>query len=119
MQHKVFRIEKMFATVRTPAMPPAAPADHKASPEIAKLMLEFDAVYDIIDRSKQELIALRGNPADGPRIPRVQKELGAAAAGMEAATQKILKSVEAADECARNLVATLKDDYKRGLASDI
>src|SRR5471030_864326 len=38
---------------------------------------------------------------------------------MDDATQKILKSVEVIDESARALTATLKDDYKRGLAQDI
>src|SRR5471030_267237 len=38
---------------------------------------------------------------------------------MDYDTQKILKSVEVIDESARALTATLKDDYKRGIAQDI
>jgi chemotaxis protein CheZ len=45
--------------------------------------------------------------------------LRAAVDGMDYATQKILKSVEVIDESARALTATLKDDYKRGVAQDI
>ena len=46
-------------------------------------------------------------------------KLGAAVQGMEKATEKILKSAEVIDDCARALTATLKDDYKRGLAQEI
>jgi chemotaxis protein CheZ len=52
-------------------------------------------------------------------MARAAGELGAAVAGMEKATQKILHEAEGIDECARALTATLKDDYKRGLAQDI
>jgi chemotaxis protein CheZ len=38
---------------------------------------------------------------------------------MEGATDKILKAAEIADEAARNLRATLREDYNRGLAQDI
>jgi chemotaxis protein CheZ len=52
-------------------------------------------------------------------MARAAGELGAAVAGMEKATQKILQQAECIDECAKALTATLKDDYKRGLAQDI
>ena len=52
-------------------------------------------------------------------MTRAAGELGAAVAGMEKATQKILHEAEGIDECARALTATLQDDYKRGLAQDI
>ena len=70
---------------------------------------------DTIARSERELAALRG----GVPLPRLQNELGAAIGGMDDATQKILRSTEAIDESARALSATLKDDYKRGLAQEI
>ena len=38
---------------------------------------------------------------------------------METATQKVLASVEAVDDCARVLVSALADDYHHGLAQDI
>jgi chemotaxis protein CheZ len=46
-------------------------------------------------------------------------KLGAAVEGMEKATEKILKSTEVIDESAKALAATLKDDFKRGLAQEI
>ena len=52
-------------------------------------------------------------------MARAADELRAAVDGMDYATQKILKSVEVIDESARALTATLKDDYKRGVAQDI
>lgn len=117
MQRKVFRIEEMMPRSR-PAARPAAPA-MDVGVEMQRLRRELESVYDAIDRSKRELIALHGNAAEDPRLPRAERELGAAIGAMESATQKIIKAAEAADESARNLTATLKDDYKRGLAQDI
>ena len=71
-----------------------------------------------IARSKAELASLSENSGEKP-VDRAQKELHAAISGMEGATEDILKSSEGAEEAARNLVATLRDDYKRGLAHDI
>src|SRR5262249_46505802 len=45
--------------------------------------------------------------------------LGAAGEGMEKATQKILASAEAVDDCARALAAALSNDYHHGLAQDV
>ena len=50
---------------------------------------------------------------------RSQHELAAAVTDMEDGTQNILRSAESADEAARNLVASLHDDYKRGIAQDV
>jgi len=55
----------------------------------------------------------------GTALPRAQNELAAAISGMENGTENILKSAEAADEAARTLIASLRDDYKRGLAQDV
>ena len=52
-------------------------------------------------------------------LERSQHELSAAVTDMENGTQNILRSAENADEAARNLVASLHDDYKRGLAQDV
>ena len=38
---------------------------------------------------------------------------------MEKATEKILKSAEVIDECAKALAAAMKTDYERGLAQEI
>jgi chemotaxis protein CheZ len=59
------------------------------------------------------------NDAGEMPLARAQHELTAAISGMESGTGNILKAAEGADEAARNLVATLRDDYKRGLAQDI
>ena len=50
-----------------------------------------------------------------------KRPMAAAYAGyrMEAATQTILKSVEAIDDSAKALSASIKEKYKRGLAQDI
>ena len=70
-------------------------------------------------KSRQELAALSGTAIEGAPLCRAGSELHAAVGGMEKATQQILKVTESIDESARALSATLKDDYKRGLAQDI
>jgi chemotaxis protein CheZ len=49
----------------------------------------------------------------------MQNELAASIGDMDQGTHKVLRCAEAIDESARALCATLKDDYKRGLAQDI
>ena len=134
MQRKVFRIERMFSGGRVAAAEPAeqphvidelkalrALAEHRdeqAADAVQRLTRELALVHDSIVRNKRELGLLIG---DGKQrqLARGASELGAAIAGMEKATEKILQSVEVADESARALTATLRDDYKRGLAQDI
>ena len=53
------------------------------------------------------------------RMARAAGELGAAVESMETATQKILASPEAVDDCARALVSVLNDDYHHDLAQDV
>jgi hypothetical protein len=53
------------------------------------------------------------------RMPRAAGKLGAAVESMETATQKILASAEAVDDCARALASALNDDYHHGLARDV
>jgi chemotaxis protein CheZ len=110
VQRKIFRVEEMHGKSRviTRAGEPARAAPAR----------ELDAVLEIIDRNKRELMALRGNATE-PRMTRAAYELGAAIDGMEKAAQKILKCSEAIDENARTLAATLKTSYERGLAQDI
>jgi chemotaxis protein CheZ len=128
VQRKVFRVEQMFTERRT--APRAAERDGvdqlKALHELGgrgdigaeELRRELALVQDTIARNRRELASLI---ADGKerRMARAAGELGAAVAGMEKATQKILHEAEGIDECARALTATLQDDYKRGLAQDI
>ena len=129
MQRKVFRVEQMFAERRARA--PARLAAREPVEQIKmlgelgnrnvsgdELRRELATVLDTIARNRRELAALIGASPER-RMARAAGELGAAVAGMEMATQKILHQAEGIDECAHALTATLKDDYKRGLAQDI
>jgi chemotaxis protein CheZ len=121
VQRKVFRIEEMVSARRRPVSSPPSPAA-AAAPQrderFESIELQLAAMRAAIARSKAELASLSENPDEKP-VDRAQKELHAAISGMEDATKDILKSSEGAEEAARNLVATLRDDYKRGLAHDI
>ena len=133
MQHKVFRVERMFgsrAAARSSAI--AAPdkaADRKPAPvraerpeatdsTVQSLKRELALLHDAVAHSMRELAALIGDGRER-RMAHAAGKLGAAVEGMEKATVKILKSTEVIDESAKALAATLKDDYKRGLAQDI
>jgi chemotaxis protein CheZ len=121
VQRKVFRIEEMVsARRRSVSSPPsAAPAAAPRRDErFESVELQLAAMRAAIARSKTELATLSEASGEKP-VDRAQKELHAAISGMEGATADILKSSEHAEEAARNLVATLRDDYKRGLAHDI
>ena len=74
--------------------------------------------HDAIARTKRELSVLIGDGRER-RMAHAAGKLGTAVEAMEKATEKILKSTEVIDESARALAATLKDDYKRGLAQEI
>jgi chemotaxis protein CheZ len=121
VQRKVFRVEQMFTASRMSAARPAAsaqPRDGDDNAAVASLKRELAAIQDTIARTKRELASLIGDGMER-RMARAGDELRAAVDGMDDATQKILKSAEVIDESARALTATLKDDYKRGLAQDI
>lgn len=121
MQRQVFRIEEMISARRRPVNPPPAPAAapvRQRSEVYESIELQLAAMRAAIARSKAELASLSEH-SDEPPIERAQKELHAAIAGMEGATESILKSSEGAEEAARSLFATLRDDYKRDLAHDI
>jgi chemotaxis protein CheZ len=79
---------------------------------------ELSAIGDIIARNTRTLMALINDGKDR-RMARAAGELAAAVESMETATQKVLASVEAVDDCARVLVSALTDDYHHGLAQDI
>lgn len=138
MQRKVFRIEAMMAGKRPVA---AAYAEHRRAGEhrpraqdhtptqgqthsvedgdsVQNLQSELMLVRDALACTKRDLSNLVGG-TDERHLTRASDELGAAVDGMETATQKILRSVEIIDESAKALTASLKDDYKRGLAQDI
>lgn len=126
MQRKVFRVEQMFAERRKVTSSARDAIDqHKTFNELRRgdtcddaLRRELASVQEAIAHNKRELASLIGQNKDR-RMPRAAGELGAAIAGMEKATQKILHEAEAIDECARALAATAKSDYERGLAQDI
>jgi len=85
---------------------------------VQSLEAELALIRETIAHNIRELGALicDGNER---RMARAADELSAAVDGMETATDGILKSVEIVDESAKALTATLRDDYKRGLAADI
>ncbi len=134
MQRKIFRVEQMSAGGRPSAPGPADERqvidelkalralaerrDENAADAVDLLKRELALVRDTIARNKRDLAALIG---DGKQrgIARAADDLGAAVDGMEKATQKILLSAEVVDDSAKALTATLKDDYKRGVAQDI
>jgi chemotaxis protein CheZ len=129
VQRKVFRVEQMFAERRAHAparTPRREPVEQiKALSELGsrsvpgdELMHELAAVQDSIARNRQELATLISSKTER-RMARAAGELGAAVTCMEKGTQKILHQAESIDECAKALIATLQDDYKRGLAQDI
>ena len=123
MQRKVFRIEQMFGTgrggaVERHAVAPAKLRDGNDTAPVESLMRDLAQIHAELTRNKRELASLIGEGKER-RMARAADELRAAVDGMDSATQKILKSVEVIDESARALTASLKDDYKRGLAQDI
>ena len=97
--------------------PPAAAAPQRDE-SFESIELQLAAMRAAIAKSKAELASLSDNSDEKP-VDRAQKELHAAISGMEGATEDILQSSERAEEAARSLFATLRDDYKRGLAHDI
>jgi chemotaxis protein CheZ len=123
VQRKVFRIEEMMSSRRRVASGSASSlsshGDERDGKVLKQLSQEFAALRDMIAWSKRELAVLRADDAGERPLPRAADELNAAISGMEGATDKILKAAEIADEAARNLRATLREDYNRGLAQDI
>lgn len=119
MQRKTFRIEAMLSRARTPLASKAVAQSQPNSADVARLERELATVYEAIDKSRGEIAALIDRAGEVSRLARAGQELMGAVGGMEKATEKILKEAEGADEGARALVATLQDDYKRGVAQDI
>ena len=133
MQHKVFRVERMFGGHAAARLAGAAehdqandrktPRARAGRPDIADgtvqtLERELALLHDTIARNKRELTALIGDGHER-RMAHAAGKLGAAVEGMEKATVRILKSTEAIDDGAKALAAALKTDYERGLAQDV
>ena len=125
MQRKEFRVEQLIGArrARAVAQPPQvdqlAVSETTPAPE-AKVAArhELSALQKLVARNTRTLMALINDGKDR-RMARAAGDLAAAVESMETATQKILASVEAVDDCARVLVSALSDDYHHGLAQDI
>ena len=85
---------------------------------VQSLKRELALLHDAVAHNMRELTALIGDGHER-HMAHAAGKLGAAVEGMEKATEKILKSAEVIDESAKALAATMKDDYKRGLAQEI
>jgi chemotaxis protein CheZ len=124
VQRKVFRVEQMIGArrardvARPPQIDETASETAAAAESTVAARDELSAARDIVARNMRTLMALINDGRDR-RMARAAGELAAAVESMETATQKVLASVEAVDDCARVLVSALTDDYHHGLAQDI
>jgi len=118
VQRKAFRIESMLTPRRTGAAAAYAADVAVDVDALSALRSEIAFAREAIARNRQDLAALVGD-AKERRLPRAAAQLGAAVDDMRSATDRILNLAEAADDNARALAASLKDDYKRGLAQEI
>ena len=111
MQRKVFRIEQMVEAGRASRLGRQHDdASESHGREIGPVITrEFAAIRS----------ALECNVRKDRRMTRAAGDLGAAIEGMETATQKILASAEAIDDCARALASALSNDYHHGLTQDV
>ena len=118
MQRKVFRIEQTSPQRR--AAPPlhASHAHRSGDSEVQTLRRELAELRDLVGGSMRELAALLAEGKER-RMARAAGELGAAVDVMEKATDNILQSAEAIDECAKAVAASQSSDYLRGLMQDI
>ena len=102
MQRKVFRIEQMVEAGRASDLGSQHDdASESHRPEIGPVITrELAAIKSALERNARELSVLTNDGKDR-RMTRAASDLGAAIEGMETATQKILASAEAIDDCAR------------------
>jgi chemotaxis protein CheZ len=92
--------------------------DSHSADELRRLKSETDAIYDALNRTKQEIAALHVN-AFGPPPARVTRELDAVVESAERATQQILSAAEDIEDAANTLSASLKREQEKSLALDI
>ena len=112
---------------RTPVAPPArgdgdTPAvdgDHMTVGELNTLKSETDSIHRAITRTMQELASLHFGAFSEVGEGRASRELDAVVTSTERATQQILEAVEAIDEAANTLSASLRQDQEQALAGDI
>ena len=116
MQRKIFRIEQFER--RVPA-PPAAPRrERPPAVETAAPSGDLAALRANLADTLRNLTALISEGKES-RMARAAGELGAAVEAMEKATDKILLSAEAIDDCAKALAAAQLTGYARGMTQDI
>jgi chemotaxis protein CheZ len=120
VQRKVFRIELMEAGAASGlgSQHDDASESHQQAEAEPAITRELAAIRSALERNVRELAALINDDRDR-RMTRAAGDLGAAIEGMEAATQTILGSAEAIDDCARALASALSNDYHHGLAQDV
>ena len=109
VQRKVFRVEQMIGArrARDAAQPPQSDqlaVGETPAPEAGvAARQELSALQELVARNTRTLMALVNDGKDR-RMARAAGELAASVESMETATQKVLASVEAVDDCARVLV---------------
>jgi chemotaxis protein CheZ len=87
--------------------------------DVAALKGELDAIYDSINRTKEEIALLHVTGFCSPEIARVTNELDAVVGGSETATHRILAASEEIEELATTLSAAVKNIHDQNLARDI
>ena len=116
MQRKIFRIEQFER--RVPA-PPAVPRrERPPAVETAAPSGDLATLRASLADTLRNLTSLISEGKES-RMARAAGELGAAVEAMEKATDKILLSAEAIDDCAKALAAAQLTGYARGMTQDI
>jgi chemotaxis protein CheZ len=87
--------------------------------DLDKLKNETDSIHRAISRTMQELASLHFGTFGDASKGRASRELDAVVDSTERATQQILEAVEAIDEAANTLSASLRHEQEQALASDI
>jgi len=116
MQRKIFRIEQVER--RVPAPPSLPRRERPPAVETAAPSGDLAALRASLADTLRNLTALISEGKES-RMARAAGELGAAVEAMEKATDKILLSAEAIDDCAKALAAAQLTGYARGMTQDI
>ena len=80
---------------------------------------DLAAIYDAVQRTKQEIATLALTSFTAPERGRVSQELNAVVGGTETATHRILQAGEEIEEAAKTLSAAIKNIQDQDLARDI
>ncbi|HEY6257124.1 MAG TPA: chemotaxis protein [Xanthobacteraceae bacterium] len=97
----------------------AVKPDHMTIGDLNKLKSETDSIHRAISRTMEELASLQFGAFSEAGEGRASRELDAVVNSTERATQQILEAVEAIDEAANTLSASLRHEQEQALASDI